>query len=156
MPQYKTHNHFNFFLILPIVILGGYYFLSIPKRDLIIFSSAFAYSSLFMNPDLDLANKIKLFSLRGVLTIPFRTYSWIFRHRGLSHHLILGTLTRVLWLFLFVFTFSIIFMKIGMHSLHWKSLFSIYRHEFMFALFGILLADLAHLFLDSVSTCSKS
>ncbi|MGE3716158.1 MAG: DUF2227 family putative metal-binding protein, partial [Simkaniaceae bacterium] len=84
MAMYKGHVRFNLFIALPI-LLGGSDYLFHPSRAMLItFASVFAYSTLFMNPDLDLANQIKLFSSRGVFTLPFRSYAKIVSHRGLS------------------------------------------------------------------------
>ena len=49
-----------------------------------------------MNPDLGLVHKIKLFSLRGFITLPFRGYSKIFKHKGISHSFLLGSFTRII------------------------------------------------------------
>ena len=96
--MYKEHAQFNLLIALPLLLAAGYFFLH-PKRDLLlIFGGTFAYSTLFMNPDMDLANQIRLFSLRGFFSLPFRSYSKFFSHRGLSHNLLLGSATRILWL----------------------------------------------------------
>ena len=84
MAMYKQHAQFNLFIALPILMGAMYYFLH-PARDLMFtFAGTFAYSTLFMNPDMDLANQIRLMSIRGILSIPFRSYSKVFSHRGLS------------------------------------------------------------------------
>ena len=92
MPKYKTHNRFNLLFSMPLFIFGAYKFFSADKFELLFFSSSFIYASLFMSPDVDIAHKVKIFSIRGAFNLPFYFYSKIFRHRGVSHHVFLGTL----------------------------------------------------------------
>jgi uncharacterized metal-binding protein len=144
MANYKTHARFNLFLILPILVGLNYYFMHTPERLLVIFIAAFTYATLFMNPDLDLVHQVNLFSLRGLLTLPFRGYSKVFRHRGISHSFLLGSVTRILWLstVLFVLSFSFSFSE---DIFVFCKKFKIY---FLYALIGICLADWSHLLLD--------
>ena len=144
MAQYKTHLRFNLFLALPVLLglLGSFFHPSSPQW--IIFTSCFIYASLFMNPDLDLAYKFKLLSLRGLLGFPFWLYSFFFRHRGISHYPILGTLSRLLWLGGFLYLGYFIFFSIESPTL----LFFDYREEFFYGIGAIFLADLCHLALD--------
>lgn len=148
MAMYKGHAKFNLFLALPILLGGMYYFLH-PHRDLMItFAAVFTYSTLFMNPDLDLANQIKLFSIRGLLTFPFRSYAKFFSHRGLSHNVILGSATRILWLAAWgTLVFFIMYKSLPTKA----SLYKFYRHYQPFILYSaaaICLADWCHLLLD--------
>lgn len=148
MANYKTHVGFNLFLTLPILVGLGCYFVQLSEEALIIFTAAFTYATLFMNPDLDLVHQIKLFSLRGFLTLPFRGYSRICKHRGISHSFLLGSLTRIVWLsaivFLFAFSFSFS-----------DTIFSFckkFKLYFIYILTGICLADWSHLLLDAKKT----
>ncbi|NGX36820.1 MAG: hypothetical protein K1000chlam1_01673 [Candidatus Anoxychlamydiales bacterium] len=154
MAQYKTHSAFNIFLALPLFLWGMVYFFN-PTYNLIgIFTGCFIYGTLFMNPDLDLANKIKLVSIRGLLTLPFRSYSMIFRHRGISHSFFLGTLTRVAWLSGFFYAILFILDKPFLHK---NELISIVKSDyFLYGFFGIFLADFCHLILDFKSKKSTS
>ena len=147
MSNYKTHTKFNLLLALPLLIAFFYYFLHTPVFYIGIFSSCFAYSSLFMNPDVDLAHQIKLFSLRGFLTLPFRFYSRIFHHRGLSHNVFLGSVTRILWLSLFLFlVLYLIDLPLDKKN---SCYFCVkYQKELLFGFMGIVSADICHLLLD--------
>jgi len=62
-----------------------------------IFLSAYLFSSLFLSPDLDLHNSrgTKRWGIARALWLP---YSWVFRHRAVSHHLLFGPLTRIAYL----------------------------------------------------------
>ncbi|MDE3048256.1 MAG: DUF2227 family putative metal-binding protein, partial [Verrucomicrobiota bacterium] len=97
------------------------------------FVAAFLYGTFFLHPDLDIAYKIKLFSLKGLLTLPFRPYSYLFRHRGISHMPVVGTLTRVLWLSLLLWLFCGLTLP-----------------PLWFALAGLAVADLFHILLDAL------
>jgi len=148
MAMYKQHAQFNLFIALPILMGAMYYFLH-PARDLMfIFTGTFAYSTLFMNPDMDLANQIRLTSIRGILSIPFRSYSKVFSHRGLSHSLILGSFTRILWLLAWgAIAFLIVYKSLPTKG----SILKFYKHYQPFILYGfagICLADWGHLLLD--------
>ncbi|MDR2539936.1 MAG: DUF2227 family putative metal-binding protein [Chlamydiales bacterium] len=144
MANYKTHTGFNLFLVLPILVGFGHYFFHLSEKALMSFVATFTYATLFMSPDLDLVHKVKLFSLRGFITLPFRGYSKIFRHRGISHSFLFGSLTRIIWLssLLFLLSFSFSFSE---------NIFSFYKHfktSFIYVLAGICLSDWSHLFLD--------
>ncbi|MBX7066097.1 MAG: metal-binding protein [Parachlamydiales bacterium] len=138
MPAYRTHVAVNLVLGLPIALAALKYSVPFTPQELFSFSAAFLYGTLFLHPDLDIAYKIKLFSLKGLLTLPFRPYSYLFRHRGISHMPIVGTLTRVLWLgFFFWLVFG------------WT------LPPLWFALGGLATADLFHILLDKTSLYSK-
>ena len=146
MALYKTHATFNIVVALPLLIWAGIYFLNPTLGQLIIFAATFAYATLFMSPDLDLANKIKLFSLRGLLSLPFRGYSRLFRHRGLSHSLFFGTLTRILWLGALLYLILFLFRRELPNQT--QVLILLKNPSFLFGLTGIALADMCHLLLD--------
>jgi uncharacterized metal-binding protein len=98
---------------------------------------------------MDLAYKIKWYSLRGLLSIPFRSYSRVFRHRGISHRLILGSLTRIVWLSLFIL--AILYLGDWMFfSIKDLSLFYTHKQDILYGFSGICLADIAHIFLDKL------
>lgn len=101
-----------------------------------------------MSPDMDLAHQIKPLSLRGILTLPFRLYSRIFRHRGLSHHPLLGTLTRLLFLgLLALLLYAAIYRAFPSHKTLLKAL-STHKPFIIYGFGGVFLADLSHLALD--------
>ena len=69
----------------------------IGPNEMAAFSGAYLFSSFFLSPDLDLARSraSRRWGLGRVLWLP---YSALFRHRRLSHHLVWGPLTRILYL----------------------------------------------------------
>ncbi|MCP5492031.1 MAG: DUF2227 family putative metal-binding protein [Chlamydiales bacterium] len=148
MAQYKTHAKFNLFIALPSFSLIVYFYFTQDVRLLSIFIAAFAYSTLFMNPDLDLAHQIKFLSIRGVLTSPFRLYSKIFSHRGFSHSIVFGTLSRLLFLAVLALLCMWIYTQAN-PSLNgvWSFILN-HQTPLLYAFSGIFLADLSHLALD--------
>ncbi len=148
MSQYKTHTKFNLFLALPLLLAGLFYFIHPQREYAITFAGTFIYSTLFMNPDMDLAHQIKLKSLRGILSLPFRLYSRVFKHRGLSHSLVFGSITRILWLS----AFALLIFYLTNQMLPSKTSFVrfFHRHEpfIIFGFCGVFIADLCHLLLD--------
>ncbi len=146
MALYKTHATFNIVVALPLLVGGMLYFFTPSMRHLVIFSGVFVYATLFMNPDLDLVNQVKLFSFRGLLTLPFRGYSRVFSHRGISHSLFFGTLTRILWLGALLY---LVLFLLGRQLPDKRVLFALFRNQnFLFGLSAIVIADLCHLLLD--------
>ncbi|MCB1110968.1 MAG: DUF2227 family putative metal-binding protein, partial [Chlamydiia bacterium] len=124
------------------------YFLHPPRDLMLTFAGTFAYTTLFMSPDMDLATNIRLKSIRGVLSLPFRSYAKVFSHRGLSHHPIFGSFTRIVWLLAWgALAFLIVYKSLPSQ----KSLLKFYKlHEMfiLYALGGICFADWGHLLLD--------
>jgi uncharacterized metal-binding protein len=146
MAQYKTHTKFNIILALPFFIWAIVYFFSPSINLLATFIICFIYATLFMNPDLDIANKIKLLSFRGLLTFPFRTYSFIFRHRGISHTFLIGSITRILWLTAFLYL-ALFFLKKPLFNK--EDIISLVKSDyFLYGFFAIVAADFCHLLLD--------
>ena len=148
MAQYRTHAKFNLLIALPLLLFAAYYFLS-PKTELLLtFGAAFTYSTLFMNPDLDLTHQIRITSIRGILSLPFRLYSRVFKHRGLSHHIIFGSLTRILWLAMCA---ALVLLILYQTLPDRGTLLKFYsRHEafILYGLAGVCFADWGHLLLD--------
>lgn len=148
MAQYKTHTKFNLFFAMPCFSLIIFFFFTSDIRFLRIFVVAFAYATFFMNPDLDLAHQIKFLSIRGILTSPFRLYSKIFSHRGLSHSIVFGTLTRLSFLAVTAL-FCIWIYTQATPSLDsiWAFIYK-YQTSLAYAFSGFFLADISHLALD--------
>ncbi|MCH9631258.1 MAG: hypothetical protein S4CHLAM37_12800 [Chlamydiia bacterium] len=148
MSNYKTHNSFNILFLLPLAAAGVYLYMNPTNMQLIVFVSVFLYATLFMSPDMDVANKIRWLSLRGLLSIPFKSYARVFKHRGISHSIFLGTLTRILWLFGFcaiVLYFCDVFFIARTKA---EIFYKMYKKELLFALLAVFLADIGHIFLD--------
>ena len=70
---------------------------SLPTESLLAFLGGFAFSMVFLTPDLDLVRS-RPTRRWGRLSILWWPYAKIFRHRGLSHHIVWGPLTRIAYL----------------------------------------------------------
>lgn len=145
MPSYRTHVRINLFLALPFSLAALKGLLSPNLDDLFYFSSAFAYGTLFLHPDLDLTRQVRIFSLKGLLTLPFRPYSYLFRHRGISHIPLIGTATRLLWLIAVIWFFCSTLGWAFPDLKEWDSI------SLRYALCGIAIADLCHVALDRIA-----
>ena len=145
MSNYKTHSSFNLLIALPLFLSIGYFYLHLGTMSLVAFGVIFSYGTLFLSPDLDLTYLVKTTSIRGLLTLPFRPYSRLFRHRGLSHMPFVGTLTRVIWLSLIILG---IFYALNMGHQPFLSFIKVHREIFLYSLGGLIAADLCHLLLD--------
>jgi len=97
MPAGAHHLRLELFL-LP-VFLVGLYFMGPGWPGLLTFAVAYLFSSLLLSPDLDLRSNSarRRWGVLGVIWVP---YTKVFKHRGLSHNLLLGPLTRIGYLFL--------------------------------------------------------
>jgi len=67
------------------------------EGEVVAFGSAYLFSSLFLSPDLDLRGSAAA-RRWGAARALWSPYAAIFRHRGLSHHILLGPLTRIAYL----------------------------------------------------------
>ena len=147
MASYKTHTLFNLSFFLPATALLLFYLFHPSRADLIAYSASFVYGTLYMGPDADVADKIKLLSLRGIMSLPFRPYSKLFAHRGISHWLIIGTATRIIWLAsLLIIPYIIYKRSFSLYPL--VSFYTTYKSTIIYALSGLCLSDFGHLLLD--------
>jgi uncharacterized metal-binding protein len=98
MPSGKTHLRIELFLLpLCVALLFAaqhYQLIAISWEETAIFAGAYLFSSLMLSPDLDLRHNRsrRRWGPLGFLWLP---YTKIFKHRGVSHSLIFGTLTRL-------------------------------------------------------------
>lgn len=181
MPGKVVHQRVNFFIGMPIGALSlcllWYYQYGLElefallSRFLIIFFIAFSYNTLVFNPDLDLARYIKPLSWRGFLYIPFIPYSWFFTHRGYSHSILVGTLTRVVYVLSLLCLLLLIYFVIDTQTpyklyklnfihdnyLHFLGLSGLqtiylrlidYRWELSTVIAAIIYGDIIHILLD--------
>jgi uncharacterized metal-binding protein len=152
MPKYKTHCYFNSLFALPLLILF-LYLLKTESKYLAIFSCSFIYSTLFFSPDLDLIHKIKLFSIRGILSLPLIGYSKVFKHRGFSHLIVFGTLSRIVWAALIVFVFLAILLSFERANFIKEGVLNFIKEEktsFFYLFLALFCADGCHILLDKV------
>jgi uncharacterized metal-binding protein len=150
MARYKTHCFINFVFLVP--LLWGLTRFQADLPELLTFTVSYSYSTLYMTPDVDLTHTWSRFSHRWIFGYPFRSYARFFAHRRLSHRLLWGTVTRILWLALFfvpllvgIYFLAPHWIYIGLHFLR------AHPRELIFALIAPFLADSIHLAVDTVS-----
>lgn len=88
-----------------LIVIGGLGVASLGEFDgwrdsfvpLLVFVGTYLFSCLLLSPDLDLARSSPQ-NRWGPLRVLWRPYARLFRHRGLSHNLLFGPLSRILYL----------------------------------------------------------
>ena len=70
---------------------------SLPIESLLAFLGGYTFSMVFLTPDLDLVRS-RPTRQWGRLSILWWPYAKLFRHRGVSHHIVWGPLTRIAYL----------------------------------------------------------
>ena len=103
MPAGKVHLRIELGLFFVLMICGGIFVEQgmLSLRVVGAFLGAYLFSSLFLSPDLDLweSRATRRWGIGRILWYP---YSKLFHHRRVSHHLIFGPLTRIIYLGTFV------------------------------------------------------
>lgn len=150
MSGYRTHTKINLFVALPICTAAAILLLHPPLKLLLLGIGVFTYGTLFMSPDVDLAYQTKLMSVRGILSLPFRTYAMVFKHRGLSHSFFFGTLTRILWLLMYVLIGFYIAYECVPTKHSFLRFFFAYKPYLFWGFGGLFLADTGHLIMDRI------
>lgn len=159
MARGKTHDKFNLLMgaVLTGVLIGFNFYWPV----VLAFSLGWLFSTLLFSPDTDFMPKKRA----GFLRFFLYPYSLIFKHRGLSHHWLWGTLTRLIYgLVVFVFLIYLLHRlgHIAFSPEHflsdlWSFLkafdLSLWPYQvFMGAYLGMFMADLGHIFIDRLTS----
>ena len=159
MAQGRTHDRIN--LIIGSIATG--LLIGFEKNILIVtgFVFGFLLATLVLSPDLDIGPKKRTRLLQYFLY----PYAIFFKHRGHSHSLLFGTLTRVLYGLLVLFLITFILNKMNYIQFGPSDFISnIFRflsnydyqltsYKFLtWTYIGMFLADMLHIFIDSIST----
>jgi len=172
MPAGHTHTTINLAAI-PIVSLVIYQQHVVELPVLVSGCVAFALATFFMSPDLDLFNSNPT-DHWGILKYIWLPYSKVFHHRGISHSLLFGSLTRIIYLSLvgIIFTCAYWLIKEYLHPMNMdaieskidqsKNLYKVLKsnwtlyHSYILATFaGIWLADAHHIISDIIYSSIK-
>lgn len=170
MPSGKTHDWFNtlflfilLIILVPIAYQMGFFKNSFFKNCSYLFVGAYLVSTFLLSPDLDLhRNRSK--NNWGFIRFIWFPYSKLFKHRGLSHSLIFGTLTRLFYLYIFYFIALLVyfffftktvlfhelpffFIDVTMDDFSWAYPFSL--------LLGLYLPAILHTILDIIVSNRK-
>ncbi|WP_407356128.1 metal-binding protein [Methanolobus sp. WCC5] len=100
MPEGKTHDTIN--TIVLILVLSVIYLwketnivnLYLDSYTILVFSAAYLFATFFLSPDLDINSTP--YKRWGRLRIIWWPYKVVFKHRGLSHHPLVGPLSIVM------------------------------------------------------------
>ena len=131
MPSGRTHLKIEMTVFAGCTVLGLYLvklnFIAIVH--LASFLGSYLFASLFLTPDLDLKQSIA-FKRWGIARILWLPYAHLFRHRALSHHILFGPLTRIVYavLILSLVVSALTHMtslRIQLHAPGWAVLVSI-------------------------------
>lgn len=137
MPAGKVHNQFNVFFLIVCLI---FYFIVYKLRHLdyvVCYSVFFMIGTFFLSPDLDLENTKPQNKWRKykILVIP---YADIFKHRGLSHKILIGTLTRVFYFVVLFSILTIVFLITTNYLCNKKASFN-YQYNLLFTQIKLIL-----------------
>ncbi|MDK2830862.1 MAG: hypothetical protein PWQ75_614 [Methanolobus sp.] len=153
IPDGKTHDAINA-AVLTIVLIGFYYAFReginpvvtyLDNYTIAAFSIAYIFATLFLSPDLDISSKP--YKRWGVLRVLWWPYKELFKHRGLSHHPVIGPLSIVLNLLVIV---AAVFLLIGID-------YELIPSSLMIAsIGGIVLSIEVHIISDNMVSKFKS
>ncbi len=155
----KTHDILNF-LAAPLFL----YFL--PQEAYFPFLVGYIAGTLFLSPDLDLSNSkpSKRWRFLRCIWLPYQN---LFRHRGVSHIPLLGSLIRILYLtmvtlFLYftllgvISSLNLTLSKTVLNVNPLEVLDKLFRSDSaLYAVMGIICADLVHITVDFFSSTVK-
>ena len=102
MPNDKAHGTINL-LALAVSILILIQYTALGAVELVVLLIAYMFGTFFLSPDMDINSTS--YKRWGFLRILWWPYKVLFKHRGYSHHLILGPLSRLANLALIVVPF---------------------------------------------------
>lgn len=120
MPSGKTHLRIELFL-LPLWSALFYLFIDTSWQAGAVFTGAYLFSSFLLSPDLDLRynRSRRHWGVLGCIWVP---YTKIFKHRGISHSVLLGTLTRLGYLGLLALLIAFALGSLGVWTISPDSL----------------------------------
>ncbi len=158
MASGKTHDFLNM-MSLPVFLYG------VPHEYFLYFASAYTISTILLSPDIDLKHSYP--SKRWKYFRHFwHPYRKLFKHRGLSHFPLVGTLSRLFYA-VFIGVILYIFIILSLNFLHEdnivKSLNTNIKYVFnrlkeddvIWFFIGAVMADIVHLFWDAVFSIAK-
>lgn len=159
MAKGKTHDGFNLLFGMiatgALIGLGSHFIVWIP------FLFGWLFATLIFSPDTDVMPKKRT----GVLQFFLYPYSILFKHRGLSHGIITGTLTRVTYGVIVGGILVFVLAKMGYIDFtpgsYWQSLWLFIKgydydvpayRSVTWLYLGLAGADLCHISLDKISS----
>ncbi|MBI2952580.1 DUF2227 family putative metal-binding protein [bacterium] len=157
MPSGKTHIRIDVFFLLLMAAAALTFWDDLVQRfgrdrlveQSAVFTISYLFGTFLLSPDLDLKDNVSAKNW-GLLRLFWRPYAALFRHRGISHVPVLGTLTRILYMavvaYVAVAAANVLFdMKIRMS---FRDLRAANWNLGLTALAGVCLPDLLHVLTD--------
>ena len=160
MAMGSTHDKVSIFFLVIILATGviGYQMSSPALYGACV---GWFFATYLISPDLDLGPKKRASVLRPFLY----HYSMFFKHRGVSHHFFLGTISRIVYLLAMALLIIFCLHKMGYTSFsttHYLNFltnlfhgytYSVPEYQFLtWTVIGMFLSDLVHILLDKVSS----
>jgi uncharacterized metal-binding protein len=149
MPSFSNHLIFNMIiLILFIMYLRDHPIINVMQT--FIFCIGYFIGSVILTPDLD--TKSEASNRCGILSLPYRA---MFKHRGMSHNVIFGVTTRILYFLIIIAIFFGILGLLGLFTLqNLQMVLRIvikYKLEFLIFVMGLFFSNLFHIVLDKIT-----
>ena len=116
-----------------------------------VFVLSYLFSSLFLSPDLDMRQSLayRRWRIGRTLWLP---YSRMFRHRRLSHHPVVGPLTRIVYMGVIVLLFLVVAsLTIGKKLDPWGAI----KPVAIPILLGLYLPNEIHILIDALWSFAK-
>ncbi len=150
MASGRTHELINLAVLPPVV-----YYLS--PNDLISFLGGYFVGTFLLSPDNDIYNS-KPNKRWKILRFIWTPYTKIFKHRGISHIPIYGTVTKMLYLIGIVLIIFFILeilniLKVHNQNINIKSI--LLNPIFLSFIIGLILAEIVHIFTDIIYSTFK-
>lgn len=155
----KTHDGVNLFV--GMVLTGLLIGLGFDWFTWLLFLFGWLFSTLVFSPDTDVMPKKR----SGVLQFFLYPYSILFKHRGVSHGIIFGTLSRVIYGIVLGGLVVFVLSKMGYLDLeaqtYWQRVFEFFReYDYHLPIYrsvtwlyiGLTFADACHIFVDKLSS----
>jgi uncharacterized metal-binding protein len=162
MADGKTHSRAGVIFIGATSVLSTVYIRHAVNNEFALSLMAGSILGWLMPPDLDLPNRthdehriMNLNPILGRLWVGFwASYGQVFGHRGISHWPIIGTLTRILWLFRHLILFVVFLALLETANYIDINVDFLNIEPNLYVLGGILIGwigqDLVHLALDGI------
>ncbi len=149
----STHDKLN--LITGAVLTGIMVGTSFQWQRTVPFAFGWLLATFVLTPDLDIGPKNR----KSVVSILLYPYSVLFKHRGISHSFILGTITRIIYVYVIFIIISALlaYFSIIKDETNYLSLILAYDYQkehyliFTWIVIGMSLADACHIVIDYIT-----
>jgi len=99
LPRDEVHAIVGVVVLIPVLYLAWE---RLSSSDVLLFTLAYLFSLLWLSPDLDLDRGSRSMRRWGILAAIWIPYAKLMRHRGLSHSLVAGFVSRLAYLGVFL------------------------------------------------------